>query len=328
MNTSHTITPQRQLFDSTASKIIDAIYITISVTGITFNALICLLFYKDKSLRKPFNILLLNLSLVDISSAFAIQPFIWIDSTKLRGNNTARFLCAISKGLVFFMSSCAANILTLSGITIFRYLSIVKNYQGRLITSKTITVIFCIMTWVIGASTNIPNGLAVQYNEIEAICYRKWPDRVNGSFYSLLTTLLFGLFPTFLAIICYASLVFHIWKRSIEAPDINIAAVRARKRVAILVGLLLLALTICWCPLMTLWILGRAFNYFPKGFDGEYQIQRLQRLLAIFALFNSVLDPFIYIFSCPEYRKGIVKLLFASWRRKMSASSRRIFHSK
>ena len=325
MNSSLTVAPNRQLFDSTVSNIIDAIYITISVADIIFNSLICLLFYKDKSLRKPFNVLLLNLSLVDISSAFTIQPFIWIDFTKLRGNRAARFLCASSIGLVFFMSSCAANILTLSVITFFRYLSIVKNYQGRLITSNTIVKTLCIMTWIIGAATNIPNGLSFQYNEFEAICYRKWPDGVNGNLYSLLTTLLFGLFPTVLAIICYASLVLHIWRKSTEAPDRNIAAVRARKRVAILVGILLLALTICWCPLMSLWILGRAFRYFPNGLDGEYQMQRLQRLLAIFALLNSVIDPFIYIFSCPEYRKGIAKLIFALWRMNVPVSRRRVF---
>ena len=323
MNGSGTSAGHRHLFNSKWSKTIDAIYVTISVTDIICNSFICLIFYKEKSLRKPFNILLLNLSLVDMSLAFAIQPYIWIDRTKLGGNNAARFLCACSVGLTFFMTSGIANILTLSAITVFRYLGIVRNCHGRFISSNTIAAGICILTWVIGAVANIPNGLSFQYNEVEAICYRKWPNCIDGGLYSLLTTLFFALFPIVLAIICYAALVIHIWKRSFEPPGRNIAAIRARKRVAMLVGFLILTLILCWSPLFLVWILGRAFSYFPDGADGEYERQRLLRLAAIFILLNSVLDPFIYIYSSPEYRKGVLQLICIPWRRKVAAGSTR-----
>ena len=300
---------------------IDAIYITLSVADIFFNSLICLLIYKDTSMRKPFHILLLNLSLTNILSALAIQPYIWIDFSKLRGNSMARFQCAISVGLAFFAPCGVANVLTLSAITVIRYLSIVKNHQGRLITSSTIVANLCIMTWVIGAATNIPNGLSFQYSKIEAICYRRWPKGINGSLYSLLTALIFGLLPIVLAVICYTALVAHVWKRSIEDPGRNIAAVRARKKVTILLGLLLLTLILCWSPVISLWVLGRAFGYFPNDRGGEYRRQRLLRISTIFALLNCTLDPFIYIFSCPEYRKGIKKLICAPWRRQVSTNS-------
>ena len=321
MNNSRNISAHRQLFDSTLSTTIDVAYITISVAGTVLNSLICLLFYKDKSLRKPFHILLLNLSLANMLSAFAIQPYVWIDFTKLGGNSAAGSLCAISVGLVFFLSTGLTTLLTLSAITVFRYLGIVRNYQGKLVTSKFIVASICVMTWVIGALSNIINGLSFQYNEYEAICYRKWPKEINVNLYTLLTTVLFALIPTLTTIICYIVLAIHVWKRSFEAHEQNIAAVRARKRVTLLVGLLILALTICWYPLMLVWILGKAFSYFPEGPDGEYKRQRLLRVTTILALFNSVLDPFIYIFSCPEYRKSITKFIFAKWRRKVSSSS-------
>ena len=321
MNSSWNTSVHRQLFDLPLTTTIDAVYITISVAGIIFNSIICLLFHKDKSLRKPFHILLLNLSLANMFSAFAVQPYIWIDFTKLGGNSAARFLCAISVGLVFFMTSGLTTLLTLLAITVFRYLGIVRSYQGRLVTSKSIAASICVMTWLVGALSNVINGLSFQYNENEAICYRSWPKEVNVNLYSWLTTLFFALTPILTTVVCYIALAIYVWKKSFEAPEQNIAAVRARKRVTILVGFLILALTICWFPLMSVWILGKTFRHLFEGPDGEYKKQRLQRVTTIFALFNSVLDPFIYIFSSPEYREGIAKLIFAKWRRKLATIS-------
>ena len=315
----------RQLFDSTLSRAIDTIYVTLSVTDVVCNSLVCLLFYKDKTLRKPFYILLLNLSLADMASALTIQPYIWIDFTAIGDNSAAGFLCASSVGLLFFMSSGLTNILTLSAITVVRYLGIVRNYQGNVITSNTIMTVYCVMTWTIGAGTNIPNGLSFQYDKTEAICYRQWPNGINGNLYSMLTTLIFMIIPIFTMIICYIALAVHIWKRSLTEPERNIAAVRARKSVAMLVGFLILAFILCWSPFFTIWILGRSLNYFPKGAEGEFERQRWLRVGMIFALFNSVLDPFIYIYSSPEFRKGVGQLVRAPWRKKESTRSRRAF---
>ena len=320
MNKSGNFVVQRQLFDATVSKAITAVYTTVSVMDIASNLLICLLFCKNKTLRKPFNILLLNLSLADMASALAIQPFVWIDFTKLENDRDTGFLCASSLGLLFFMSCGLTNILTLSAVTVIRYLGIVRNYQGNIVTSNSVIIKYCIMTWVIGAGTNIPNGLSFKYNKREAICYRQWPDGINGKLYSMLTTLIFMIIPIVLMISCYFALALHIWKRSTEADGSNVAAVRARKSVAVLLGFLILAFIVCWSPFFTIWILGRALNYFPKGVEGEYERQRWLRVGMIFALFNSLLDPFIYAYSSLEYRKGLANLLCP--RKKADETSR------
>ena len=327
MNNSGNVGAYRPFFDSRVRRTIDSVYITLSVADIIFNSIMCFLFYKDKSLRKPFHILLLNLSLVDMSSAFTIQPYIWIDRTKTGNSSVSEFLCASSAGLVFFLTSLVVNILTVWAVAVIRYLSIVRNYQGRIVTSNTITISFCVFTWIIGAATNIPNGLSFQYNKFEAICYRKWPKGINRRAYTLLASMLLGMLPTFHVIICCTALVIHIWKRSFEAPGQNIAAVRARKKVAILVGLLTFTLILCWTPLSSIWMLGEVFDYFPKGLDGDYEKQRLQRVLAIFALLNSILDPFIYILSCSEYRKGIQKFICTPLRRCCHCKVRDIVHN-
>ena len=316
MNHSANAIIHRQLFDATLSRAIDAVYMTLSLADIVCNSLICVLFYKNKTMRKPFNILLLNLSLADMTSALTIQPFIWIDFTTLGDKSAAGFQCASSVGLLFFMSSSITNILTLTAITVVRYLGIVRNYQGSVVTSGTTVTRCCVVMWLIGTVTNIPNGLSFQYNRTDAICYRQWPKGINGNLYSMLTTLFFMIIPIFTMITCYLALAVHVWKRSVGVPGRNIAAVRARKSVATLVGFLILAFILCWSPFFTIWILGRSFNYFPKGIEGEYERQRWLRVGMIFAVLNSVLDPFIYTYSSPEYRRGMAQLIFAPWRTK------------
>ena len=52
---------------------------------------------------------------------------------KLKGNSAVRILFANSAGLLFFMISCTTEVLTIWAIIFFRYLGIVKNYQGGIV---------------------------------------------------------------------------------------------------------------------------------------------------------------------------------------------------
>ena len=326
-NSGNFVVTHRQLFDPTVAGAINSVYMTLSLLDIISNLLVCCLFYKDKALRKPFNVLLLNLSLADIVSALTIQPYVWIDFAKIdRGSGElAGFLCASSVGLMFFLSSGLTNILTLCAVTVMRYSGIVKNYQGKIMTSNTLIARYCMLTWLVGIGTNIPNALSFKYNHEQAICYRQWPSGINGNLYSMLTTLVFMIIPIVLMISCYCSLALHVWRRSNNDPGSNIAAKRARKSVTVLLGFLILAFIICWSPFFTTWILGRALNYFPKGAEGELRRQRWLRVAMIFALLNSSLDPFIYAYSSIEYRKSLFDMLSSIRKCKGAPRTTRTF---
>ena len=302
---------QHQIFAPVTSAFINAIYIIITVVGIVSNCLSCLIFYKEKTLRKPFNIILLNLSIADMLACFTIQPFVWIDFSIIKQNKTmSHFLCGISFGLLFFMNCCLANIITLCTVTVHRYLVIVRDYRGCFVTSKNLTIAFCVFTWIAASAMNIPQAISHRYNFNESLCYMKWPTNINVSLFSLSVAVIFMAIPLFLMAVCYISLAVQIWKRSAIAPAANIAATRARKSVTMLVGLLMLALIVCWSPFCAVWILGRALNYFGDGLEGELDRQRWLRIAMIFAVFNSVLDPFIYAYSATEYRRGLNNLCF------------------
>lgn len=302
--------PAKPLFEQATDTAITTVYIAISVLTIVSNFLVSLLFYKDRRMRRPFNIILLNLSLADLMSGFAIQPYIWIDYTQITAHGRmGRFLCSVSVGLLCFMYCVATTTMSLSAVTILRYLSIVRNYRGFFVTSTKFTIAFCIFTWMTGLGLTVPSGLSFNYDHNQSTCHRNWPNGVNSRLYSLLTTLIYWLLPVILMIICYTSLVIHVWRRSKSAPDRNIAAIRSRKSVTALLGLLISTLVICWTPFSIVWISGRVFSSFPDNAQGEYERQRWLRIAMIFALLNTGLDPFIYVYSSSDYRKGVMRIL-------------------
>ena len=304
---------ERHLFNPAATVAINAIYVSISVAAMVCNTLVIVLFAKDKQMRRPFHILLLNISLTDIFSAIAIQPYIWIDFAEIRrAGRAAPVLCAISVGLIFHMACSVTNVVTLCAVTVLRYLSIVKEHRWGILGSKRATIVLCAFAWLTGALMRIPGGLSFKYDYKEAICYRDWPKNIDGRLYSIMTSFIFFLVPFVIMVSSYMSLILHIWKRSRVANGSNLVALRRRKSIVVLLGFLMLANVLCWTPFSLVWVLGRAFNYFANDVDGEYKRQRWLRIAMIFALLNAALDPFIYAFSSGEYRERLLRMVLST----------------
>ena len=304
------LTTRQDLFSSSASNAITTIFMIFSFGGFVNNLIVVVVSYKEEARRRPYSIILLNLFIGDMMFGLAIQPLIWIDPTKI--NHTGRmadFLCAISSGFAFFGICMTINTLSLSALTILRYFTIVRNYRGPFVTSNSAAKVYCIFTWIIGVIITTFSAMSLRHDQKNKICFRDWPKGINGSAFSVITTILLIVIPVSLMILCYTALVFRIWKQSRTTLLHNSVAGRAKKGVAVLIGLLILAFVICWSPLYGLWILGRTFNYFSNGIEGEYERQRWLRITMLFAMFNSILDPLIYAYSSSDYRKGLLNQL-------------------
>ena len=250
--------------------------------------------------------ILLNLFVADITYTLAMQSYIWVDFTKIKHHGkVAGFMCAMSIGLIIPMMCMAANCLSLAAITVLRYLSIVHNYNGILVTSKNFVIGFCVFSWLTGVVVMMPNALSLKYNHNETICYRVWPEGVNSTIYSAVTTSLFPLTLLLIMVVSYTMLAFHVWKQSLNSSMRDSIAERTKKNVSILLGLLILAVAVCWTPFFIIWFFGRALNYFPDSTDGEFKRQRWLRVAMLFGMANPVLDPLIYAYSSSEYRTGL-----------------------
>ena len=300
---------QRELFSANIAIFLNILYMILSIAAVFNNFIVILVFCRERKLRRPFNIILLNLFVTDMTYTLAMQSYIWIDFTKIKqGGTVAGFMCAISVGLTIPMMCMAVNCLSLAAITVLRYLSIVRNYNGILVTSKNFVIGFCVLSWQTGVIVMMPSALSFKYNHDETICYREWPEGVNSTIYSAVTTIVFFLVFLLIMIASYILLAFHIWKQSMNSSLRGSVAERTKKSISVLLGLLILAVIICWTPLSMVWLLGRTFDHFPKNTDGEFKRQRWLRVAMIFGIANPALDPLIYAYSSSEYRTGLRKL--------------------
>ena len=309
-NTSVLKTTHKQdLFSSYITVILNTLYATITAAGVLVNSTTIIVFWRETILRRPFNLLLLNLFVADMMFSLTMQSYIWIDFTKIpQQGRMAGFMCVISVGLALPMVCMTANSLSLVAITLLRYLTIVHNINNSFTTSITFTKAFCAFTWLAGIAVAIPSIGSYKYDHEGAICYRDWPKGVNGQVYSAVTTTMFFGATLLVMIIAYALLALNIWVNSLKSSLRNGVAERAKKSITILLGLLILAVIVCWTPLFLVWFLGRTFDCFPKGVDGEFKRQRWLRISLIVGIINPVLDPIIYAYSCSEYRTGLCKL--------------------
>ena len=300
---------QRELFSYDVATSLNAFFAIISLAGALNDLIVILVLCKDRTLRIPYQIILLNLFIADLMFTVTIQPFIWIDLTKIdQKGMMAGLVCASTVGLVLPMVCMTANSFSLFAATVVRYLSIVRNYRGFLVTSKTFTKGFCVFSWITGIFVATPSAFSFRYNHEDFVCYREWPIGINGVLYSVITTGIFFICLLTVMVACYVLLTYHIWKQSLNSTLRDSAADRAKKSVSVLLGLLLLVVVVSWAPLLMVWFLGRTFNHFLDTTDGEFERQRWLRIAITFAMLSPVLDPLIYAYSSSEYRASLVKL--------------------
>ena len=313
------VNKHRELFSANITTLLNTLYAILSIAGVLNNFIVILVFSRERTLRRSFNIILLNLFVADMTYTITMQSYIWIDFMKItQHGKVANFMCAISIGMVAPMVCMTANSMSLVAITVLRYLSIVRNYSGILVTSKSLIIGFCVFSWLTGVAAMMPGALSLKYNHDETICYREWPEGINSAVYSAVTTSIFFVATLLIMMVFYMMLVLHIWGRSLNSSIRDSVAERAKKSVSILLGLLILAVVLCWTPLFMIWFLGRTFDYFPNNADGEFKRQRWLRVAMIFGISNSVLDPLIYAYSSSEYRTGLRKLFRPCNRNRLS----------
>ena len=308
-NTSQPLASHKaqMIFNPATITVLTVLLQTITIIATLTNFAAIIVFWKERALTKPFNILMLNIFLADMMFSLSTQIYIWIDVTKIgQKGNMAGFLCAVSVGLALNVSCVTANALSLLAVTALRYFTIVRKYQGFFARSVAFVKLYSICSWIAGILATLPNLISFRYNHQQTTCYRKWPDGFNGALYSSMMMAVFLILPLIFMFICYSLLAVHISKQAL-ASTVS-ATHRVSKKVAVMLGLLILVFALCWFPGFIVFILGRAVHYFPTGIEGEHEIQRWMKIAMLFAVINPALDPLIHIYASAEFRAGFRRL--------------------
>eukprot|EP00112_Aurelia_sp_Birch-Aquarium-sp1_P016747 Seg382.10 transcript_id=Seg382.10/GoldUCD/mRNA.D3Y31 product="Pyroglutamylated RFamide peptide receptor" protein_id=Seg382.10/GoldUCD/D3Y31 len=284
------------------------IYLLMTFLGIGGNGLIIYLIVSKKVGRTSFNILLTNLSLADLLANFFLYPYIFIDIQGLDiSQSTGRVLCNFTIGLTSFFICCVVSFLTLTTISVNRYICINHPLKFSWQQSKDGSKIFSVITWVISILVLSPNFFSFVYLKQWGICRREWPNGLNGKLYTLFTALFGLLAPVLVLFYTYIATVKTLRNKVSDTVVVQSIPQNTRRKTVRLLGWLIVVFALCWSPFFIYWVLSRYANVFSEGNMGDIQRMRAIRLTIIPATLHTIADPILYGLVSEQYRVAVKK---------------------
>ena len=254
------------------------------------NWLVCLAVYKDpnKELRTPFNFFIVNLAFTDLLVGLVVEPI--CVAVHMKESLTDEPLADdLTTFHMFYFISCTASVLSLTAITIDRYVAVIRPfyYRAKWNTKKVITA--SLVIWIISVS------LPFVYFKVGYIGY---------SFVFATIVIL-----TLVVLVFTTGRVFRKVRQQLEMSNRLYAGrseVLARHRahqidarVTKVFLLVLVTYLLCYAPSCVMVYL---MNFCTTC--SCYSIHWLRDMHFLFALLNSCLNPFLYAWRLPSFRSA------------------------
>ena len=312
MDNSSYKSPYADVFTASEKHLMYVTYVFITFFGVTSNLAVCYVILKYRHLRVIVNILILNLAVSDIVACLSVYPFVFIDTkrTGLQGKS-ANVLCGITEGLSVFFIVATVSLLTLSVLSMSRY--IVINHPLRLnwrLKKGSIKYIFSLI-WITSAALLVPSVVSFKYDQKRQFCFREWAPGIHSFTYFIFTGLLGFFIPIFSLTFTYCTSVYTLWCKKSSVSNTRFSGssqpngnIRVKKRVSILLGLLIVVYLLCWMPFAIYWLLSAGLGYYDGSDVKQIEGIRFNRLTVFIALSNTILNPIVYAFTNVHLRNA------------------------
>lgn len=304
-NMTHTVDNQTLAFfqNTTISSLISSIYILVTVVNLSSNGTALFLLLFRTSPKTPTIIFMINLTLTDLALGCALPVQI---QYLMAGYNWTLGSWSCTVLTVVFYANMYCSILTMTAISIDRYLGIVKPLKFREVREKTWYAIFlCFIMWAVVVAILYPLETANLLYEVKQLHINTCFDVIRldllPSIYHwafLFGVLFFFLFllPFIITIFCYVSIICKL------AKDDHMS--QQKEKVINLAIIVLFVFVVCFAPNNFLLIAHAVSRLFY-----EKSLYVAYKLSLSLSCINSCLDPFIFYFACKEFRRKLRQML-------------------
>ena len=243
-------------FNPTATRIGETFaYCLLFVVSLAGNILIGIIVYKEKALRTPINILIVNMAISDL-----LYPIIRFPLLFVRLNTASHWLLSGPLGQAFCKLSCfltdvsrVVSIQSIVLIAVDRFVAVIFPLRPSLISSKQCRL-FIPVIWIVAMAVSCPQLFTwkvVEYAE-GLVCQRGLNDKSSWiKNYTLVTIIVFIYVPLVLIAILYFSIAVRIKSQKIPGePSVNARQQRLkRERNALKMSVaIVFAFAVCWLP--------------------------------------------------------------------------------
>ena len=241
-------------FNPTATRIGETFaYCLLFVVSLAGNILIGIIVYKEKALRTPINILIVNMAISDL-----LYPIIRFPQLFVRLNTDSHWLLSGPLGQAFCKLSCfltdvsrVVSIQSLVLIAVDRFVAVIFPLRPSLISSKQCRL-FIPVIWIVAMAVSCPQLFTwkvVEYVE-GLVCQRGLNDKSSWiKNYTLVTIIVFIYVPLVLIAILYFSIAVRIKSQKIPGePSVNARKQRLkRERNALKMSVaIVFVFAVCW----------------------------------------------------------------------------------
>ena len=302
---------QLEAFTETEDILTKALYVLLSLIDIIGNSIIILVIATDKKIQNTVNLLIVNISLSDIIASVGIYSYLFTVLSKEDNGTRRNLLCGFKSGSPLLFGASTVNFLTLSALSVSRFLLINFPTNPKWRIRRAHVRWIAMGTWLLGVSLTLPNILSYQYVPETGDCKRFWPSWFKKSLFFSATAII-CLMAIVLLFTTYIFSIYKLWftasTRRLAQSNSQVSSNSTRKKVAILLGLLILAFVACWFPFFTYWMLSATTQYFKKTLEDHVKKLRFMRFTLLVAFFNTCLDPVIYGIGNRQIKDGLRRL--------------------
>ena len=305
-------------FNPTATRIGETFaYCLLFVVSLAGNILIGIIVYKEKALRTPINILIVNMAISDLLLSIITFPELFVRlntaSQWLLSGPFGRALCRLK----YFVTdvSFAVSIQSLVLIAADRFVAVVYPLRPSLISSKRCRL-FILVIWVVAMAVCCPQLLVWKFveNTEGLVCQRGWNDKFRKSSliknYSLVMIIVFIYVPLVLIAILYFSFAVRIKSQKIPGePSVNARKQRLKRERSVLKMsvAIVFVFAVCWLPFSSVVIL--SLFSLDSVMMSSCAFQYSAHIAIFLARSYCAVNPCVCFIFSGKYRQGLKNLL-------------------
>ena len=305
-------------FNPTATRIGETFaYCLLFVVSLAGNILIGIIVYKEKALRTPINILIVNMAISDL--LFSIIRF---PAHFVRLNTASHWLISGPFGqalcrLKYFVNdvSIAVSIQSLVLIAVDRFVAVVFPLRPSLISSKQCRLSILVI-WIVAMVVSCPNLTTWKFveNPEGLVCRREWKDKfIESSSIKndiLVTIIVFIYVPLVLIAILYFSIAVRIKSQKIPGePSVNARKQRLKRERSVLKMsvAIVFVFAVCWLPFSIVFLLFLFSS--DSAMMSSCAFQYPTHIAFFLARSYCAVNPCICFIFSGNYRQGLKNLL-------------------